>query len=112
MSDKDLFNILQFNQGPTIIIKDLNGPDWGGPTRYGHFDRNKKIIEIDIKLVTNYENGIFKNGDAYTIFLAATLLHETVHYGRYITGSFEYDGEYGNAFQLAANYGNFDLLDR
>lgn len=46
------------------------------------------------------------------LFLAATLLHETVHYGRYTTGNYEYDGEYGRAFQLAANYGNFDLLDK
>ena len=112
LSDQALFNTLQFNQGPTIVITDLNGPDWGGPSRYGHFDRDKKIIEIDKNLVTNYENGIFKNGDAYTIFLAATLLHETVHYGRYITKIYEYDGEYGSAFQLAADYGNFDLLDK
>lgn len=112
LSDQDLFNALQFNQSPTIVITDLNGPDWGGATRYGHFDRDKKIIEIDKNLVSNYENGIFKNGDAYAIFLAATLLHETVHYGRYTTGNYEYDGEYGRAFQLAANYGNFDLLDK
>jgi hypothetical protein len=112
LSDQALFNTLQFNQGPTIVITDLNGPDWGGTSRYGHFDRDKKIIEIDKNLVTNYENGIFKNGDAYTIFLAATLLHETVHYGRYITKIYEYDGEYGSAFQLAADYGNFDLLDK
>ena len=112
LSDIVLYNALQFNQGPIIVITDLNGSDWGGATRYGHFDSNKKIIEIDRNLVTKYENGIFKNGDAYTIFLAATLLHETVHYGRYITGNYEYDGEYGRAFQLAANYGNFDLLDK
>lgn len=112
LSDQELYNALQFNQGPTIIITDLNGPDWGGATRYGHFDKNKKVIEIDKKLVTDYEKGIFKKGDAYSVFLAATLLHETVHYGRYKTGHFEIDGEYGRAFQLAANYGNYDLLDK
>jgi hypothetical protein len=100
MTDEQIYKALQYNQGPTIIITDLNDPNkYTGAYRIGKFDKiNSEIIYIDIKTVEDFENGVDYSYDAYSLFLCASILHETVHYGNNLNNFIEGDFEYGSGF--------------
>jgi len=104
MTDDQIYNAMQFNQGPTIIITDLNDPNkYSGAYRIGKFDKKEpETIYIDIKTVQDFENGIDFSYDAYSLFLYASILHETVHYGNYLNKFNEGRFEYGKYFEVAA----------
>lgn len=104
MTDDQIYKAMQFNQGPTIVITDLNDPNkYSGAYRIGKFDKKEpEIIYIDIKTVEDFENGIDFSYDAYSLFLYASILHETVHYGNYLNKFNEGRFEYGYYFEVAA----------
>ena len=82
MSDAQLYNALQYGQGPTIVVKDIN-TNWNGTTRSGYFlaSENPNIINLDVTFVQDYEKGIGIDDASLSLFLSVTLLHELVHYG-------------------------------
>ena len=95
---------MQFNQGPTIIITDINDPNtYSGAYRIGKYNpKEPQNIYIDIKTVEDFENDIDFSYDAYSLFLYASILHETVHYGNYTNHFNEGIYEWGNGFEIAA----------
>jgi hypothetical protein len=101
------FNVMKFNQGPTIVIEDINAPPYNGRTRYAYFNSNQPdVIHIDLKTVTNFENTTnYKQNQAYTLFLVATILHETVHYGNNLNNFNEGRYDFGDGFEIDA-YGS------
>jgi hypothetical protein len=104
MTDDQIKNAMQFNQGPTIIITDINDPNtYSGAYRIGKFNpKEPQNIYIDIKTVEDFENDVDFSYDAYSLFLYASILHETVHYGNYSNHFNEGIYEWGNGFEIAA----------
>jgi len=107
MTSIQIFNVMKFNQGPTIVIEDINAPPYNGRTRYAYFNSNQPdVIHIDLKTVTNFENTTnYKQNQAYTLFLVATILHETVHYGNNLNNFNEGRYDFGDGFEIDA-YGS------
>jgi hypothetical protein len=106
MSNEQIFKLMQFNQGPTIVIQDLNPPTSNDRYKYAKYNSNDKKIYIDLKTIENFEKSNINSFDAYTLFLSATILHETVHFGNnlnnFIEGAFN---DWGYGFEIAA-YGS------
>jgi hypothetical protein len=106
MSNEQIFKSMQFNQGPTIVIQDLNPPTSNDRYKYAKYNSNDKKIYIDLKTIENFEKSNINSFDAYTLFLSATILHETVHFGNnlnnFIEGAFN---DWGYGFEIAA-YGS------
>ena len=104
MTDDQIYKAMQFNQGPTIIITDINDPNtYSGAYRIGKYNpKEPQNIYIDIKTVEDFENDIDFSYDAYSLFLYASILHETVHYGNYTNHFNEGIYEWGNGFEIAA----------
>jgi len=106
MTDQQIKNAMEFNKGPIIIIQDLNPPTSNDRYKYAKYNSKDKKIYIDLKTIKDFENGYITTFDAYTLFLSATILHETVHFGNNLNnfneGAF-YDWGYG--FEIAA-YGS------
>ncbi len=106
MSNEQIFKSMQFNQGPTIVIQDLNPPTSNDRYKYAKYNSNDKKIYIDLKTIENFEKSNINSFDAYTLFLSATILHETVHFGNNLNnfneGAFN---DWGYGFEIAA-YGS------
>ncbi len=106
MSNEQIFKSMQFNQGPTIVIQDLNPPTSNDRYKYAKYNSKDKKIYIDLKTIENFEKSNINSFDAYTLFLSATILHETVHFGNNLNnfneGAFN---DWGYGFEIAA-YGS------
>lgn len=102
MSNEQIFKSMEFNKGPIIIIQDLNPPTSNDRYKYAKYNSKDKKIYIDLKTIKDFESGNITTFDAYTLFLTATLLHETVHYGNYLQNFNEGNYEWGNGFEIAA----------
>ena len=106
MTNEQIFKSMQFNQGPIIIIQDLNPPTSNDRYKYAKFNSQDKKIYLDLKTIEDFETGNMYSFDAYTLFLSATILHETVHFGNNLNnfneGAFN---DWGYGFEIAA-YGS------
>jgi hypothetical protein len=85
MTDAQIKEAFKWDEGPEIVIKDIEGS--------GHF-QEPNIIEIDIDLVNALENA--DSGSEYSekvlFAVAATIVHEAVHYGDYAYNNDYYRG--------------------
>jgi hypothetical protein len=101
MTDQQIYNTLQYGSGPTVVIIDLNDPTkYSGSTRAGFFtSKDPGVINIDINAVKDFENNANIDNDAFVFFLSVTLLHESTHYGRILSGFSPGIYEYGNKWE-------------
>jgi hypothetical protein len=108
MTNQELFDALTFGKGPVIKISDINS-NHIGPTRYGFFNASDpNTINLDSKIVTDYENGVGLSEKSLSFFLALTILHETVHYGNTVAQFNEGISDFGDGFEICAYGLNFD----
>ena len=118
MDNEQIFKALEFNKGPTIVIKDVNAAPYNGPSRYAYFDsKQPDIINVDIKTINNFEiNTNFARNQAFITFLAGVILHESVHYGNNLNKFSEFkDGkfyDYGDGFEISAYGSTLTLIDK
>jgi RHS repeat-associated protein len=102
LSKKEILKALEYDNGPQINIVELTD-------LYGYFDRNESMdaINVDKSWVLGYEKAQLNSTKEATGFvLAATLLHEFVHLGRYSKGLSEGIYDYGFGFEKGAFGGN------
>jgi RHS repeat-associated protein len=79
-SDKEIENVLTMKNGPTIEI--TAKPD-GNKGARGKYQSHTKTIQINSKLVEQFENAKGEDKQAALLSIFRTLLHETAHYGDY-----------------------------
>lgn len=109
MTDEQLYNALQYGTGPTIVVRDINGGDYSGTYRAGYFNAKESgIINLDIKCVLDYENGVGFDDQSFSFFISTVLLHESVHYGNTLNGFAEGRYEYGFGWETCAYGMNID----
>jgi hypothetical protein len=99
-SESEINNNLEFNSGPTIIIKDLKGG-------YGEFDSDtpNNVIVGSAWVLGLEQANLLSTQQATSFLLGVTTLHEYVHQARFVNGLPKGDGitvEYGWWFEYRA----------
>jgi len=88
----EIWEKLQFGQGPTVIITQLDG-------NYGYHNPSTNTVEIDIDYVNKLENSTDASAELLNLMLSITLLHEFVHWTDGLF--FNYSQENGNNWEIA-----------
>jgi hypothetical protein len=80
-TNQQIRQLIKPGVGPKINVTNL--PDKDGRTLFGHYDRDSKILEINLALVNGLD--AVNSPDRYKalgLLLTLATLHEFVHYGR------------------------------
>ena len=106
LTGTEIYEKLQYGQGPTVIIKQLNNS-------FGYHNPFTNTIEIDIDYVQNLENATGSSAELLKLMLSITLLHEFVHWTDGLF--FNYSQENGNNWEIATygfvvNMGNVSII--
>ncbi|MET3115733.1 hypothetical protein AAKU52_003490 [Pedobacter sp. CG_S7] len=97
-SESQILELLEFEQGPQIVIKELV------PGEFGYFNRteNPNIINISASWARGLESAnLLETRQGTAFMLAVTVLHEFVHFSRAENG-LDRDYEYGYGFEESA----------
>lgn len=78
-TESDILKMLEFGKGPSIVIEEMTG-------RFGFYNRAiPNILKISASWVRGLELASLPSTQRGTAFLlAVTILHEFVHYGRFV----------------------------
>lgn len=101
LSREQIKEELQWGEGPTVEIAQLNNFENLDSKTIGYFNANSPntiFLDIDmVKTIESTEPGTLM-GDALIFWLGTTVLHEFVHYGDWADGE-QRDYEEGDLFE-------------
>ena len=100
LSLADIKRDLQWDNGPTLIIKQLDNHKAGetNDDTVGYFDKDtpdKLYLDVDYVNLVETETS---DPDSFIFWIGVVVLHEYVHYGDNLDGE-EYPGEEGRIFE-------------
>jgi hypothetical protein len=112
MSLSQARSALLWDTNPLVVITDLDNGQCGIPSAFG-CTSDATHIEIDDDVVTEFEENANANlrltAFGRHVFLAGvTLLHEMCHWGNFLNGVAETDGDAGEKFEKAVYGGTVD----
>jgi hypothetical protein len=96
---------LLWDTDPLVVITDLDHGQCGVPAAFG-CTRDSTHIEIDDDTVNDFENStadslrLTKFGK-HVFVIGVKILHETCHWGNFLNGVPEADGDAGDKFEIA-----------
>jgi hypothetical protein len=112
LSSAQARSALLWDTDPLVVITDLDAGQCGVPQAFGCTSDSTQI-EIDDDLVNEFENNANDNlrltaFGKHVFLTGVTLLHEMCHWGNFLNGVAEADGDAGEKFETAVYGGVVD----
>jgi hypothetical protein len=103
---------LMWDTDPLVVITDLDNGQCGVPVAFGCTSDSTQI-EIDDDVVNEFERNANANlrltaFGRHVFLTGVTLLHEMCHWGNFLNGVAETDGDAGEKFETAVYGGTVD----
>ena len=108
LTRSEVVKAITWGSGPTVKIVDDPGFNGGANGRY---DDKSKTIYINSKLAKQLESASSEDIEAALYGVFTTLTHETVHYGDYLDGKRQEEGEPGSDFMYDVFYSETKNID-